>query len=519
MNKNTYLYIAVFTSGMAGLAVEMAASRLLGSVFGSSNLVWAAIIGLILIYLTLGYFIGGKWADRSPHERIFYSILAWAGLAIGLVPLIARPVLRMSANAFDELQMGILFGSFVALVVLFIVPVTLLGTASPFAIRLAIQDTAKAGSISGRIYAISTLGSFIGTFLPVLVLIPLIGTYRTFLIISAILLLVAFIGMYRSAGWRVVLLHIWMPVLLALAAFFALRGPDRSTTGMIYETESAYNYIQVLDKDGFIYLRLNDGQGVHSIYHPTIVNYRGPWEQVLVAPYFNSPPVTPDQVRRIAILGLAAGTAARDASLVYGSIPIDGYEIDPVIVDVGRKFFDMNETNLNVYIQDARVGLAASREQYDIISVDAYRPPYIPWHLTTREFFELVYEHLSPQGVLIINVGRAPDDRRLVDALGTTILSVFPTIHAVDVPDSFNTMIFATRQPTMAENFLANYEHLKTLTTVHPLLLETMELTAGNMKPQPESTVVFTDDRAQIEWLTNGLVLKFLFSRETQTLQ
>ena len=125
--------------------------------------------------------------------------------------------------------------------------------------------------------------------------------------------------------------------MLALAAFFALRGPDRSTTGMIYETESAYNYIQVLEKDGFTYLRLNEGQGVHSIYHPTILNYHGPWEQVLVAPYFNSPPYTPDQVKRIAILGLAAGTAARDASLVYGGIPIDGYEIDPVIVEVARR--------------------------------------------------------------------------------------------------------------------------------------------------------------------------------------
>lgn len=519
MKKNSYLYIAVFTSGLAGLAVEMAASRLLGSVFGSSNLVWAAIIGLILIYLTLGYFIGGKWADRSPSERTFYGILAWAGLAIGLVPLIARPVLRLSSNAFDELQMGILFGSFFAVVILFIIPVTLLGTASPFAIRLAIQDTAKAGSISGRIYAVSTLGSFIGTFLPVLILIPLIGTYRTFLTISALLLLVAFIGLYRSAGWHVLRLYLWMPLLLAVAAFFALRGPDRSTSGMIFETESAYNYIQVLDRDGFIYLRLNDGQGVHSIYHPTIVNYHGPWEQVVVAPFFNAPPVTTDQVKRIAILGLAAGTAARDASLVYGSIPIDGYEIDPVIVDVGRKYFDMNETNLNVFVQDARVGLAASREKYDIISVDAYRPPYIPWHLTTREFFKLVSDHLTPQGVLVINVGRAPNDRRLVDALATTILSVFPSIYAMDLPASFNTMLFATRQPTTVENFTTNFAQVKAQNTDHPLLLETMVLTAGNLVPKPENTIVFTDDRDQIEWLTNGLVLNYLFFGDKQILQ
>ena len=519
MKKNNYLYIAVFTSGLAGLAVEMAASRLLGSYFGSSNLVWAAIIGLILLYLTLGYFIGGKWADRSPHEHTFYNILAWAGLTIGLVPLISRPVLRMSATAFDELQMGILFGSFIAVVVLFIIPVTLLGMASPFAIRLAIQDPAKAGSVSGRIYAISTLGSFIGTFLPVLVLIPVIGTYRTFLVISGLLLLVAFIGLYRSAGWRAVIKQVWMPLVLVLAAIFALRGTDRSTTGMIYETESAYNYIQVLEKDGYTTLRLNEGQGIHSKYHPTVLNYYGPWEQVLVAPYFNTPPFTSQQVKRIAILGLAAGTTARDASLVYGGVPIDGYEIDPKIVEVARTYFDMNESNLHVYIQDARVGLAASQERYDIISVDAYRPPYIPWHLTTQEFFTSVYEHLTPQGVLVINVGRAPGDRRVVNALATTIRSVFPSIHTVDIPDSFNTMLFATRQATKDEDFLVNYEQLMTLNTVHPLLLESMQLTVANLQPEPETTLVFTDDRSQIEWLTNGLVLNFLFSGGMEDIQ
>jgi len=519
MNKYKYLYIAVFTSGLAGLAVEMAASRLLGSVFGSSNLVWAAIIGLILIYLTLGYFIGGRWADRSPHEHTFYKILAWAGLTIGLVPLISRPVLRLSANAFDQMQMGILFGSFIAVVVLFIIPVTLLGTASPFAIRLAIQDPQKAGSVSGRIYAISTLGSFIGTFLPVLVLIPVIGTYRTFLVISALLLLVAFIGLFRVSGWRAVLTWIWMPVVLVLAALFALRGTDRSTSGMIYETESAYNYIQVLERDGYTYLRLNDGQGVHSIYHPDVLNYHGPWEQVLVAPYFNTPPYLPGQVKRIAILGLAAGTTARDSSLVYGGIPIDGYEIDPKIVEVGRTYFDMNESNLNVFIQDARVGLAASREKYDIISVDAYRPPYIPWHLTTQEFFRLAWEHLTPEGVLVINVGRAPGDRRIIDALATTIRSVFSSVHTVDIPNSFNTMLFATRGPTTNENFFINYENLVRLGNVHPLLLESMQLTASNLRPEPKATLVFTDDRSQIEWLTNGLVLNFLLTGGMEEIQ
>jgi MFS family permease len=192
---NRYLYFAVFASGMTTLALELSASRLLGSAFGTSNLVWASIIGLILIYLTVGYFVGGRWADRSPHFRTMYTIMAWGAFLSGLVPLAARPVLRFAADAFDQLQVGILFGSFTAVLVLFSLPVTLLGTISPFAIRLAIRDPRQAGSLSGRIYAVSTLGSFIGTFLPVLILIPLVGTTWTFLIFSAFLLLVSLIGL------------------------------------------------------------------------------------------------------------------------------------------------------------------------------------------------------------------------------------------------------------------------------------------------------------------------------------
>ena len=280
-----YLNIAVFFSGMTSLAIEMAASRLLGNYFGSSNLVWASIIGLILIYLTVGYFLGGSWADRSPHYSTFYRILIWAAFATGLVPVISRPVLRLAASAFDQLQLGILFGSFTSVMILFVVPIVLLGTASPFAICLAIQGTENVGRTSGQIYAISTLGSFIGTFLPVLILIPIIGTYRTFLAFSGLLLVIGLVGLWNAAGRRAALTYAWMPVILVLLAIFATKGFDKDTRGIIYETESSYNYIQVLQQGDYRLLRLNEGQGVHSIYHPTELYYQGPWEQVLVAPF------------------------------------------------------------------------------------------------------------------------------------------------------------------------------------------------------------------------------------------
>src|SRR6185369_1346443 len=149
-----YLLFTVFISGMTTLAAELAAGRLIGNVFGTSNIVWASIIGLILIYLTLGYFIGGKWADVNPTAGVMYRVLAWGSFTLGLVPYIAGPVLKAAATAFDTLQIGILGASFVAVLVLFVVPIILLGTISPYAIRLTVEDTSRAGQTSGQIYSI-----------------------------------------------------------------------------------------------------------------------------------------------------------------------------------------------------------------------------------------------------------------------------------------------------------------------------------------------------------------------------
>jgi predicted membrane-bound spermidine synthase len=505
-----YLYFTVFVSGMTTLALELAASRLLGNTFGTSNLVWASIIGLILIYLTAGYFIGGSWADRSPHHRTMYSILAWGAFTSGLVPFIARPLLRIAADAFDQLQVGILFGAFSTVLVLFVVPITLLGMISPFAIRLAIADSRHAGKISGRIYAISTMGSFIGTFIPVLVLIPLVGTTYTFVFFGVFLTLVALVGLWMSSGWKFALLYGWMPVILILLGMFWASGPIKKTPGQIYERETEYNYIQVLELDGYRYLRLNEGQGVHSVWHPDILNYGGPWQQFLAGPFFNPPTYQPGQVQRIGIIGLAAGTIARQATAVFGPVPIDGWEIDPAIIEVGRNYFGMDMPNLNAYAMDGRYGLVHSQEQYTIIGVDAYRPPYIPPHLTTREFFAEVKDHLTDDGVMVINVGRSPADRTLINDLASTIQTVFPSVYVVDVPYSYNTIVYAMVQTTEPTNIAANLRYLYERGDVHPLLLEAVQIAMTNIQSTPSISVVYTDDWSPIEWVTNNMVLGFV---------
>jgi spermidine synthase len=513
-----YLYFTVFISGMTTMAAEFGASRLLGNIFGTSNPVWAVIIGLILVYLTAGYFIGGRWADRSPHPRTMFALLAWGAFLLGVVPYIANPVLRIAADAFDQVQVGVLAGAFAGVLVLFTIPVTLFGMVSPFAIRLLMKDADRAGNVSGTVYGISTIGSFIGTFLPTLLLIPTIGTTRTFLLFSLVLLFVALAGLGLSARRRVFFLYCIMVVALALLTLFGGKGGIKRSAGQIYETESAYNYIQVIEFSGTRYLRLNEGQGIHSEYNPQTLEYGGPWQQFLVAPFFYADR-QPEDLHRIAIIGLAAGTTARQAAAVFPAASIDGYEIDPKIVEVGRKYFDMNLPKLNVVIQDGRWGLASSRQMYDLICVDAFRPPYIPPHLTTEEFFQIVADHLNPQGAIGINVGRSPGDRRLIDGMATTLGTIFPSVYVMDIPNTFNSMIFATVQPSSSDHLRQNLELLSEGKNVSPLLLHSMSLTLDNLQPAPLQTIVFTDDRSPIEWITNTMIVNFLLRGELENLQ
>lgn len=505
---NWLLYLTVFVAGMATLGIELSASRLLGNVFGTSNLVWANIIGLILIYLTAGYFLGGKWADRSPRPRTFFQIIAAAALASGVVPLIAQPVLRNAARAVARLDAAVMLGSFGSVLLLFTIPVTLLGCVSPFAIRLAIEDKESAGRVSGRIYAISTLGSILGTFLPVLLLIPELGTAATFVVFSTLLVLVALIGLFR-VDRRLAALYAVLLLCLITAELLLAGGPLKSSPGQVFEDESQYNYIQVIQIDRTRYLLLNEGQAVHSVYNPDTLETFGTWDYFLAAPMFYPPETEPWQVERVGLVGLAAGTIAKQYSAVYGAMPIDGWEIDPRIIEVGRRFFDMTEPNLNAIAADGRWGLKESDHHYDVIGIDAYRPPYIPWHLATVEFFQLVADRLTPDGVVVINVGRTPEDRRLIDAMVGTLSPVFASVHVVDVPETFNTIVYATVQPTESAALSDNLRALSTRRT-HPFLLEVLSRASANLVETPQAEIVFTDDKAPVEQLVNSIVIRYL---------
>jgi hypothetical protein len=187
--QNWLCILLVFVAGAASLAIEMSASRLLAPYFGSSLFVWVNLIGLILLYLTIGYYLGGLLADRLPYPAVFYGMTVVAALFIGMIPLIAHPILTWALNTFATHSLGIFYASFVSVIVLFALPTILLGCVSPYAIRLSVDQLGQTGRVAGKLYAVSTAGSIVGTFVPVLILLPDIGTTSTFIASAGILLL------------------------------------------------------------------------------------------------------------------------------------------------------------------------------------------------------------------------------------------------------------------------------------------------------------------------------------------
>jgi spermidine synthase len=487
----TRLAVVVFMGGAGTLATEIAASRLLAPYFGSSTIVWANIIGLILVYLSVGYWLGGKLADRRPEPRLLGVIVLLAALAIVATPFVARPILDLAVEGLDAAAVGAVVGSFFAAVALFAVPVTLLGTVSPFAIRLAIDDVGEAGTVAGRLYALSTVGSILGTFLSAIVTIPLVGTQRTMLGSAALLVFAA--ALLLGSRWQV--------ATVAVAALLAIpAGTVKATPGLLFEAESAYQYVQVVERpDGSRTLKLNEGVAVHSLWEPDSVLTGGEWDMfLLVPPLLNRP------VHDMAVIGNAGGTIARAFGTFYPDVRIDGVEIDPAVTEAGRRYLGLDDNpNLHVVTQDGRPFLQQTDRRYDVIVVDAYRQPYIPFYLATEEFFQLARERLEPGGVLALNVARVPGDDRLSRAIGSTLRAVFPQAW-VWKPLRFNELMLGFDRPTTRAGLEERAGRVdRRIASLVPLFRE-------GARPVEQVEEPLTDDRAPVELLTDQMIVDYI---------
>ena len=488
------LGMVVFVVGTGSLGAEIAAARLLAPYFGASTLIWANTIGVVLVALSAGYWYGGKRADRDPSLAGLYRIVLLAAVLTALVPFVADPFLKVAVDALDSISAGAFAGSLLAVLVLIATPVFVMGMVSPYALRLAVHGVGDTGTTAGRLYALSTIGSLVGNFASALLFIPLIGTRRTFLVYAVAFAIVALLGLRR----RLLALAPAAMVLLMALPVGAIKAAERPGHRIVHEAETEYQYARVVENvDGDRFLELNEGQAVHSVRRRGSYLTDNIWDEYLLAPFLvrTTPP------GRIAILGNAAGTTARAYGRYFPQTYVDGVEIDGELTEIGRKHFTMTNRRLETFTADARPYLRQTDRRYDAILVDAYRQPYIPFYLATREFFELARDRLKPGGAVFVNVGHPEGSTNLEKVLGATLDAVFTTVLR-DPAEPTNTLLIASDASISAARLRAAIPRLPA-----DLRKRAREATARIAARRPGGSV-YTDDKAPVEWLIDASIVQ-----------
>jgi spermidine synthase len=447
----------------------------------------------VLVSLAVGYWYGGRFADRHPHKQGLCVLVLVAALAVCAIPFVADPFLDVSVDALDNVSAGAFIGSLVAVSVLVAPPLMLLGAASPYAIRLAVERIEESGTVAGRMYAISTIGSLAGTWTSALLLVPLVGTRRTFLVFGLACAMVAATGIARRAALAV------PAVIVALLALPVGTIKASGEDTVLDEVETEYQYARVVEApDGDRKLELNEGQAIHSMYRPGSYLTGDYWDEFLVLPFAarSSPP------RAVAILGNAAGTTARALGRYFPATTVDAVEIDSELTTLGRRWFDLRNPRMRVHHEDARPYLRRTSARYDAIMVDVYRQPYIPFYLATREFFELVREHLTPGGTVIVNVGHPEGQDDLEKVVSATMGEVFRVV-ARDPSEDTNTQVLATNGPLSGQRLRRSAAGMSA--DLRPVAASA----AARLAPTLDGGEVYTDDRAPVEWLIDKSIVDY----------
>ena len=440
MFQRIYTPILVFLAGAAVLAVELLGTRVLGPFYGVSLYLWSALITVTLIALSIGYAIGGRLADRGPELSRLCLFLVAAGLWVLALPWLRGPVLAMTE------PLGLRAAVLAASLLLFAPPLTMLGMVSPYAIRLRAQDLGQVGRTAGDLYALSTVGSVLAALATGFLLIPYVGVSRLLFLVGALLVVVALVGLLAER--RVATTGLASVVALPLAILGAgssveAADPER---GLLSIEHSPYAEIRVVEVDGTRYLVI-DG-GTHTIVDAqTFESY---FQYVNVLDLVNH---LEDEPGELLLVGLGGGSAAKLFSRQGWAV--DAVEIDPVVTEVARRSFGLEDDEATVHHDDGRHYLMANEKRYDAIVLDAFGSSSIPFHLVTREAFELVASRLAPEGVLAINVESVGWDDVLVRSLAATLGEVFPEVLALPIaepPDQLgNLVLLAARRPLELE--------------------------------------------------------------------
>lgn len=412
--KIAKLWITVFAAGVAVLVVELAGARLLSTYYGDTLFSWTSSISTVLGALALGYFAGGKLADRNQDIRALSLFVFAASVFICITPFISQAVLQAG------LAFGYEFGPLFASVLLLAVPNVFLGMVSPFAVRVKSRTVRSVGESAGNLYAISTIGSIVGALLSGYLLLPFLGVSESLFLVGALLIVAGTIVLGMKA----------MPLIAIAALLAVLPAPQLYSSPFgspIYQTDSPYFHIDVINDSGILMLQTSL-LGIQTLAYanlttPSQLGYYD-YQSVL---YYG-----PNRVASALYLGLGGGSMVSD---LYNNTnaSIDVVELDPSIISIAEKYFGIhNGGRVHIYNEDARFFLRNSSSKYDMIVLDTYGTSLVfPSYMTTLQAAEEMKDHLNPNGSVIINVVSPLEGEYsgVLKSVYSTFSYVFPTMY------------------------------------------------------------------------------------------
>jgi len=419
-NKRKLCYLVIFLEGFAVLGIEIAGTRMLGPHFGASVHLWASLISVALLSLSVGYMIGGRLVDRlGTRSRILPAIVLLAAFCIPLIPRFEEPILAL----FEPL--GLKWVALLGSWALFTIPLTLLGMVTPFILKMITRSLEEVGAVAGRLYGASTLASVLSAVITGYFLIPRFGSDFVLHLIAFVVVLMGFCLIKVQS-----LSSIWKAAFIAMSAWGAVGLwllKEDVHPSLLAVRHGHYGEIRVIDQSNARYL-LIEGE-IHSGVQKKIAKSTYPYSVILRTSkaFFDTP-------GKGLILGLGAGTTVKEFTRSGWEMHVA--EIDPVVIETAYDFFDIDLPRKNVAAMDGRRYLYESQMQFDLIFFDAFGGSGIPFHLTSLEVFALAKSRLRSGGVVALNVIADGWDSKLLHSLMLTLKEHFVSV--VSLPTSSN---------------------------------------------------------------------------------
>ena len=445
--RNLLLLLVALLSGAILMALEMVGIRVLAPHFGQSIFEWGSLIGVFLAALSIGYYFGGRLVDRRPNPLILAVFLLAAGLFVLALALPgergagSHGIAWVVCDALGDSELGPRTAPLVACAILFFVPAMLMAVTSPFVIRLTVRKVSQVGQTAGLVFALSTVGSIAGTLGTAFYLLQAWGTRGVIMRLGVLLIITAGIA---AAAWRPRRAGAAAAVLLALCA---AGSPVCAAERTLLERDSAYHRLFVTEDEACRWLRAD------NIWHTQMMlndpHGRGlPYSDYIDIAFLFNP-----NIRSVLVIGLGGGTVPKRFVRDYQRVKVDAVEIDADVITIADRYFDVHPgPRLKIHEADGRKFLRKSKQKWDLILLDAYYADTVPFFLTTKEFFEIVRDHLTPNGVFVNNVvGRLSGAKsKFFRSVYRTTNEVFPQIHVFKVRQSgdefVNLEVFAMTQ-------------------------------------------------------------------------